>query len=87
MCGEIWSWIWELILCCVREGLERVWGNEFVLCVREFGVSWGNIMCCVWERLGRVWGSEFVLCVREFGVGLGNECVPCVGEIWVGLWE
>ena len=44
-------------------------------------------MCCVWERLGRVWGSEFVLCVREFGVGLGNECVPCVGEIWVGLWE
>jgi len=35
-----------------------------------------------------VWvcGSECVLCVREFGVDLW-ECVLCVGQIGVGIWE
>ena len=57
MCGEIWSGFGELILCCVWEGLRRVWGSEFVLCVREFGVSLGK---------------DYVLCVGEIGAGLGE---------------
>jgi len=40
----------------------------------------------VWLRLGLVWGSEVLLFVREVCVVLGNECVLCVGEIFVGFW-
>jgi len=75
-------------VCCVWERLGRVWGSEFVLFEREFGVGLGKEgvlcvgeigarfggvrLCCVWDRLGLVWGSEFVLCVGAFGVGLGE---------------
>ena len=41
-------------LCCVWDGLGRVWGSEFVLCVREIGVDLWN---------------ECVLCLGEIGAG------------------
>jgi len=44
-------------VCCVWERLWRVWGSEFLLFVREFGVGLGN------ERL---------LCLGEIGAVLGE---------------
>ena len=54
------------------ESLGRVWVSEFVLCVREFGVSLWN---------------DCVQCVGDIGAGLVKECVLCLGEIGAGLWE
>ena len=74
-------------VCCVWEKLCRVWGSEFVLFVREFGVSLEN---------------ECVLCVGEIGAGLaerdgavcGTVCcgflgvrMCCVGQFGAGLGE
>ena len=54
VCEIVWNIFGGLYLSCVRESLGRVWGSEFVLCVRVFVVGLGN---------------ECVLCVGEFGAG------------------
>jgi len=37
-------------LCCVWDSLGRVWGSEFVLCVRGIGVDlWNECVLCVVE--------------------------------------
>jgi len=54
VCEIVWNIFGGLYLSCVWESLGRVWGSEFVLCVRVFGVRLGN---------------ECVLCVGEFGAG------------------
>ena len=54
VCGIVWNGFGGLILSCVWESLGRVWGSEFVLCVRDFGVGLGNVC---------------LLCVGEIGAG------------------
>jgi len=54
VCGTVWCGFGGVRLCCVWESLGRVWGSEFVLCVREIGVDLGN---------------ECVLCLGEIGAG------------------
>jgi len=52
--GQFGACLEIVSVCCVWDSLERVWGIDFVLSVREFGVGLGN---------------ECVLCVGEIGAG------------------
>ena len=76
--------------------------NDCVLCVGEIGAGlrvcvccvwerlrwvWGMRVCCVWERLGRFWGIEFCCVWDSLVWDCGSECVLCVGQFGVGLWE
>jgi len=54
VCWTVWCGYGGVRLCCVWDSLGWVWGSEFLLCVREFGVGLGN---------------ECVLCVGEIGAG------------------
>ena len=72
-------------LCCVWDSLLFVCGNEFVLCVGQFGACLERvILCCLWDSLGRVWGIDFVLCVGEFGAGLGERFCAEFVSVWCG---
>ena len=55
------------------------------MCGRVWFGFGGVSVCCVWDSLVWVCGSECVLCVGQFGVGLWErECALC-GTVWCGF--
>jgi len=58
VCGRDWGGFGGVSLCCVWDSLLFVCGNEFVLCVGQFGACLEIvIVCCVWDSLERVLGD------------------------------
>jgi len=44
--------------------------NQFNRLNTVYFKTMAHCVCCVWDSLVWVWGSECVLCVGQFGVGL-----------------
>ena len=45
----------------------------------------GVSVCCVWESLVWVCGSECVLCVGQYGVGLWERVCAVCRTVWYGF--
>jgi len=84
--GQFVIGLWELVcavfgtvscgiegvsVCCVWDSFVWVCGERvFAVCGTVWSGFGGVSVCCVWDSLLFVCGRECVLCVGQFGVGL-----------------